>query len=112
MEIVLLGLLAVLLFGAKNLPSIGRSVGRGVRDFRQSVDGTGIKEALDGIDTVRGAVSPTNLARAFVPGVADTQDAVSASKAALLPAGGADAAAAEAAPAPAKPPAVAPPAES
>ena len=60
MEIVLLGLLAVLLFGAKNLPSMGRSVGRGVRDFRQSVDGTGIKDALDGIDSVRGAVSPTN----------------------------------------------------
>ena len=50
MEIVLLGLLAVLLFGAKNLPSIGRSVGRGVRDFRQSVDGTGIKDALDGME--------------------------------------------------------------
>jgi sec-independent protein translocase protein TatA len=86
MEIVLLGLLAVLLFGAKNLPEIGRSVGRGMKDFKDSIDGTGVKDAFDGVNEVRSAVSPANMARAFVPGLADTQDAVAAAKGSLNPA--------------------------
>ena len=38
-EIVLLLLLALLLFGAKRLPEIGRSLGKGMREFRDSVSG-------------------------------------------------------------------------
>ena len=38
-EIVLLLLLALLLFGAKRLPEIGRSVGQGMREFKYSVSG-------------------------------------------------------------------------
>jgi sec-independent protein translocase protein TatA len=38
-EIVLLLLLALLLFGAKRLPEIGRSMGRGLREFKDSVTG-------------------------------------------------------------------------
>ena len=38
-EIVLLLLLALLLFGAKRLPEIGRSMGRGMREFKDSVSG-------------------------------------------------------------------------
>jgi sec-independent protein translocase protein TatA len=38
-EIVLLLLLALLLFGAKRLPEIGRSLGKGMREFRDSVTG-------------------------------------------------------------------------
>jgi sec-independent protein translocase protein TatA len=38
-EIVLLLLLALLLFGAKRLPEIGRSVGQGMREFKDSVSG-------------------------------------------------------------------------
>ena len=38
-EIVLLLLLALLLFGAKRLPEIGRSLGRGMREFKDSVSG-------------------------------------------------------------------------
>jgi sec-independent protein translocase protein TatA len=36
-EIILLLLLALLLFGAKRLPEIGRSVGQGMREFKDSV---------------------------------------------------------------------------
>jgi sec-independent protein translocase protein TatA len=39
MEIVLLLLLALLLFGAKRLPEIGRSLGTGMREFKDSVSG-------------------------------------------------------------------------
>ncbi len=39
MEIVLLLVLALLLFGAKRLPEIGRSLGTGMREFKNSVGG-------------------------------------------------------------------------
>jgi sec-independent protein translocase protein TatA len=39
MEIVLLLVLALLLFGAKRLPEIGRSLGTGMREFKNSVSG-------------------------------------------------------------------------
>ena len=39
MEIVLLLVLALLLFGAKRLPEIGRSLGSGMREFKDSVTG-------------------------------------------------------------------------
>ena len=43
-EIDLLLLLALLLFGAKRLPEIGRSVGQGMREFKDSVSGNGKPE--------------------------------------------------------------------
>jgi len=39
-EIILLLLLALLLFGAKRLPEIGRSLGSGMREFKDSVTGS------------------------------------------------------------------------
>ena len=39
-EIIALLLLALLLFGAKRLPEIGRSLGSGMREFKDSVSGT------------------------------------------------------------------------
>ena len=38
-EIVLLLLLALLLVGAKRLPESGRSLGKGMREFKDSVSG-------------------------------------------------------------------------
>src|ERR671939_1258417 len=38
-EIVLLLLVALLLFGARRLPEIGRSLGKGMREFKESVTG-------------------------------------------------------------------------
>ncbi len=66
LEIVLLGVVALLLFGPDKLPEIGRQLGKGMRDFRQSLEGTGIKEALDSVNEVRTAVSPVNAARTFM----------------------------------------------
>lgn len=43
-EIIGLLLLALLLFGAKRLPEIGRSLGSGMREFKDSVSGTGTPE--------------------------------------------------------------------
>jgi sec-independent protein translocase protein TatA len=36
-ELLLLGLVALLVFGPKRLPEMGRSLGRGMREFKQSV---------------------------------------------------------------------------
>ena len=39
-HIVFLALLALLLFGAKRLPEMARSLGTGMREFKDSVSGT------------------------------------------------------------------------
>lgn len=39
-EVILLLLLALLLFGPKRLPEIGRSLGRGIREFKDGMSGT------------------------------------------------------------------------
>jgi TatA/E family protein of Tat protein translocase len=36
MEIIIVLLLALLLFGAKRLPELGRGLGNGIREFRKS----------------------------------------------------------------------------
>ena len=52
-EIILLLLLALLLFGAKRLPEIGKSVGQGMREFKDSVSG-----ASKEVDEVRAEIDP------------------------------------------------------
>ena len=38
---MLLALLALLLFGPKRLPEMGRGLGKGMREFKESIGGTG-----------------------------------------------------------------------
>ena len=45
-HIVALLLIALLLFGAKRLPEIGRSLGSGMREFKDSVSGSHGPEEL------------------------------------------------------------------
>jgi sec-independent protein translocase protein TatA len=80
-ELLLLGLLAVIIFGPQKLPEIGRSIGRSMREFKDSVSGvTDVKDAISGVNEVRSAMTPSNLAGAFVPGVKDVQESVAAAK--------------------------------
>lgn len=44
-EILLILAVALLLFGAKRLPEIGRSLGKGIKEFKKSI--TEISEDLD-----------------------------------------------------------------
>jgi sec-independent protein translocase protein TatA len=47
-ELLLLGLVALLVFGPKRLPEMGRSLGRGLREFKHSVsDDKGEHERLE-----------------------------------------------------------------
>jgi sec-independent protein translocase protein TatA len=45
-EIILLLLVALLLFGARRLPEIGRSLGTGMREFKDSVTGNSKPEPM------------------------------------------------------------------
>ena len=47
MHLALLFLIALLLFGAKRLPEIGRSVGTGMREFKDSVTHQSLPEATE-----------------------------------------------------------------
>ena len=38
-ELLLLGLVVLLVFGPKRLPEMGRSMGRGLREFKSSITG-------------------------------------------------------------------------
>ena len=40
-ELLLLGLVVLVIFGPKRLPEMGRSMGRGLREFKDSVSGDG-----------------------------------------------------------------------
>ena len=43
-HLIVILLLALLLFGAKRLPEIGRSLGTGMREFKESVTGSAAPE--------------------------------------------------------------------
>ena len=95
-ELLLLGLLAVIIFGPQKLPEIGRSIGRSMREFKESVSGvTDVQEAISGVNEVRSAMSPSSLAGAFVPGVKDVQESVAAAKNLANPLAAGETAAAE-----------------
>src|SRR5690242_13854837 len=80
-ELILLGVLAIIIFGPSKLPEIGRSLGKSMREFKDSVSGvTEVQDTLQAVGEVRSAMSPTNLAGAFIPGVKDVQETVSAAK--------------------------------
>lgn len=49
-ELIVLGLVLLLIFGPKRLPEMGRSLGHGMREFKDSVTG-GDKQPPLAIDT-------------------------------------------------------------
>jgi sec-independent protein translocase protein TatA len=61
-EILLLGLVVLLVFGPKRLPEMGRSMGRGMREFKDSI--TGDKHDEDSV-----AELPAGFAAVAVPPV-------------------------------------------
>ncbi len=41
LEVAIVLIIALLIFGPKRLPELGRSMGRGIREFRASISGKG-----------------------------------------------------------------------
>jgi len=54
-EILLILLVVLLLFGAKRLPEVGSSIGKGIREFKRSISDT--QDAIMG-DEQRGNLPP------------------------------------------------------
>ena len=48
-EMLVLGLVVLLVFGPKRLPEMGRSLGRGMREFKNSVSGDSKDDELEGL---------------------------------------------------------------
>ena len=53
-EVLILLIVLLLIFGAKRLPEMGRSLGKGMREFKDSI--TGVEEAVS--DTTPTATTP------------------------------------------------------
>ena len=45
MELVIILLIVILLFGGKKIPEIAKGLGKGIRDFKSSLAGTADEEA-------------------------------------------------------------------
>jgi sec-independent protein translocase protein TatA len=55
-EILLILLVVLLLFGAKRLPEVGSSIGKGIREFKRSISDT--QDAIMGPDEQRSNLPP------------------------------------------------------
>lgn len=53
-EILLILLVVLLLFGAKRLPEVGSSIGKGIREFKRSISDT--QDAIMGSDEQRNSL--------------------------------------------------------
>jgi sec-independent protein translocase protein TatA len=47
MELAIVAVVALLILGPKRLPEAGRGLGRGIREFKESITGRGGPEALE-----------------------------------------------------------------
>lgn len=43
-ELIVIFAIALLLFGGRKLPEVGRSIGQGIREFKRSISGLGEEE--------------------------------------------------------------------
>jgi sec-independent protein translocase protein TatA len=60
-ELLLLGLIVLLVFGPKRLPEMGRSMGRGMREFKDSITGDAKSEINEFVVPAEDAGDPATL---------------------------------------------------
>jgi sec-independent protein translocase protein TatA len=58
-EIMLIMVVVLLLFGAKRLPEVGASIGKGIREFKRSLSDT--QDAIMGSDETRQNLPPRQM---------------------------------------------------
>ena len=69
-ELMILLIVLLLIFGAKRLPEMGRSLGKGMREFKDSV--TGVEEAISTTTpTTSTTQTPTRVELPSAPSVPD-----------------------------------------
>jgi sec-independent protein translocase protein TatA len=64
-EILLIMVVVLLLFGAKRLPEVGSSIGKGIREFKRSISDT--QDAIMGPDEQRSNLPPRHIDSAQQP---------------------------------------------
>jgi sec-independent protein translocase protein TatA len=64
-EILLIVLVVLLLFGAKRLPEVGSSIGKGIREFKRSISDT--QDAIMNTDEQRNNLPPRSADNAQQP---------------------------------------------
>ena len=69
-EIMLIMVVVLLLFGAKRLPEVGASIGKGIREFKRSLSDT--QEAIMGSDEAQRNLQPRQADTATPPPQANT----------------------------------------
>jgi sec-independent protein translocase protein TatA len=68
-ELMILLIVLLLIFGAKRLPEMGRSLGKGMREFKDSV--TGVEEAISTTPSTTSTPTPTRVELPSAPSVPD-----------------------------------------
>ena len=64
-EIMLIMVVVLLLFGAKRLPEVGASIGKGIREFKRSLSDT--QDAIMGSDDAQRNLPPRQMDAAAPP---------------------------------------------
>jgi sec-independent protein translocase protein TatA len=84
-ELLVILVVALLVFGPRKLPELGKSLGAGIREFRRGT--AGLKEELEGSLREPSASAPvqTVVAQAVVPPVMPAQSAVPVAPQAVTP---------------------------
>ena len=67
LEIAIVLVIVLLIFGPKRLPDLGRSMGRGMREFKDSITGKDDDKEIDSGDTVKTASADDEAARSAKP---------------------------------------------
>lgn len=66
-ELILFGIVALLIFGPKKLPEMGRSLGKGLREFKDSVSSSGSTGDTPVVHELEAADDAPNPFEAAVP---------------------------------------------
>jgi sec-independent protein translocase protein TatA len=67
LEIAIVLVIVLLIFGPKRLPDLGRSMGRGMREFKESITGKDDDRELESSENVKAASADDESARTAKP---------------------------------------------
>jgi len=57
-ELIIVLVIALVIFGPKKLPDLGKGLGQGIKEFRRATEGNKDEEEKDEAPTVEGATAP------------------------------------------------------